>query len=181
MHWLSEYSKLELMDVNDTSQVPNVKEDDDIFISNEVESDHLVGQETSAVLSGDIPEVGMRFNSYNVMYNYCEDYAKKLGWEIQKRSNIQKDGIIKYVQLLCSRASRGKSHKEKNMLSSQITECFVRIRTLLQSYEKYELTTVYPKHNHLLSPKKAKRIRQHRKIDPHSRERLFVNDDASVR
>ena len=162
------------MSVNDTSQVRtnNFEENNDMCISSE---------ERSTDLMEDIPRRGLIFESYNELYNYCEDYAKKSGWAVRKRSNIKKDGNIKYVQLVCSRALRGKSREECEPVSSQITGCFARIRAVLESNGNYRLSTICLEHNHLLSPKKVRRMRQHRKIDPHSRQRLFHNDDAGVR
>ncbi|XP_004289552.1 PREDICTED: protein FAR1-RELATED SEQUENCE 8-like [Fragaria vesca subsp. vesca] len=159
------------MDGNNTSQVPYVEEDD-LIASNEVDLE---------LDDRDILKTGMIFSCYGVMYDYCKYYAMKTGWAIRTRSNSKRDGALKYVQLVCLRAFRGKSLKESEPKSSQITGCSTRIRAVLNSDGEYKLTTICLEHNHHLCPEATRRIRQYRGLDQHSKHRFSSNQDAGVR
>lgn len=128
--------------------------------------------------------VGMSFNDEEELREYYKNHAKEEGFGITTRSSHGgADGKVKYLTLTCCRSGKYQS-QEKNPLHPQPsakTGFKARICASLCADGKFAITRVAREHNHSLSPGKARYYTLNKKMDPHVKRRLELNDEVGIK
>ena len=75
-------------------------------------------------------------------------------------------------------SSRGKNIFQQR--PSTKTKCMARINVAVRNNCEFHITSVILEHNHPLSPTKSRYIRSHKVLDPSSKRRLELNDEAGI-
>ncbi|KAK9266731.1 hypothetical protein L1049_027269 [Liquidambar formosana] len=128
-------------------------------------------------------KIGMTFSSQEEVNEYYKNYARQEGFGILKRTiSHDDDGNVKFFTLTCCRARKSQSIG-MNLLKSSLsikTECPARIRASMQKDGKFRLNIVKIEHNNTLSPAKTRYFRSNKRLDPHVKRRLEINDEAGI-
>ncbi|XP_042980056.1 protein FAR1-RELATED SEQUENCE 4-like [Carya illinoinensis] len=131
------------------------------------------------------PRSGMEFASEKEVMDYYKKYAKQEGFGVRtQRTKRDDDGRSVYVTIGCA---RGGKYVPKNINMSKPrattkTDCKAKINVTLNKNDKWVITTVESAHNHIMvSPKKTRLLRSHKRLDEHSPRILDLNDRAGIR
>ncbi|XP_022883643.1 protein FAR1-RELATED SEQUENCE 5-like [Olea europaea var. sylvestris] len=163
------------------------KVDDVILLEDEndnnLDSVNLVDDGIEGANGVIVPEVGMKFNDENEMFNFYKKYAYNVGFPVRER-NSQKDddGIVRYVVFTCSREGR-RSSTTSGSLKPQATiqtGCKARMTASTDACGIWKINTVNLIHNHKTSPSKSKLYRCNRELIAYVKRRLDVNDMAGI-
>ncbi|XP_042957997.1 protein FAR1-RELATED SEQUENCE 4-like [Carya illinoinensis] len=129
------------------------------------------------------PKSGMEFNSFEDLFRYYKQYAKKCGFGVMtQRSDRSDDQSVRYVTLGCARGgkARVKTSNVANPRPTGKTDCKARINALRVD-GKMQLTTVNNSHNHVISPQKSRFYRCNREVSETVKRVLDTNDLAGIR
>ncbi|XP_022880535.1 protein FAR-RED IMPAIRED RESPONSE 1-like [Olea europaea var. sylvestris] len=108
-----------------------------------------------------VPEVGMKFNDENEIFNFYKRYAYDMGF-LPRRENINNTSVS-----VKSQATMQSGCKAKLIACSNI--CGV-----------WRINTVYLDYNHKTSPSKSRLFRCNRQLSAQAKFRLEVNDIAGI-
>ncbi|KAI3889532.1 hypothetical protein MKW92_021373, partial [Papaver armeniacum] len=128
----------------------------------------------------EVPEIGMKFDSEELAYDYYNRYARHVGFSIRKDSTThRKDKTISRRVLVCSNEGKYRQHPRGSPLKQRLhsrTGCAAKLVIKLQSDDsKYSIVEFVEKHNHVLtSPDQVHILRSQRKIES-SQARLIEN------
>ncbi|KAI3860875.1 hypothetical protein MKX03_002491 [Papaver bracteatum] len=76
----------------------------------------------------DPPVVGMIFDEYEDMYKFYKDYAKKVGFPVQKRSKrTNVEGNIRSVTFACSKRGKHESQAQTHAKKRRLSKVGVRL------------------------------------------------------
>ncbi|KAI3953024.1 hypothetical protein MKW92_016753 [Papaver armeniacum] len=151
-----------LQDINDWSEwEPNFNKNDDGV---DETSSHLLHDKQlmpdntdlrNSSCSGvfdDVPREGMMFDSDDQLFNFYNNYARRIGFSVRKgHVKLSKNGDITNMILLCSKEGvkekhkRGTPQKERPLMC---TECMARIQCSVKS-GTFVITKFIAEHNHL--------------------------------
>ncbi|KAG6723539.1 hypothetical protein I3842_03G213600 [Carya illinoinensis] len=129
------------------------------------------------------PKSGMEFNSFEDLFSYYKQYAKKCGFGVMtQRSEKSEDQSVRYVTLGCARGrkARIKTSNVANPRPTGKTDCKARINALRVD-GKMRLTTVNNSHNHVISLQKSRFYRCNREVSETVKRVLDTNDLAGIR
>ncbi|XP_042959478.1 protein FAR1-RELATED SEQUENCE 5-like [Carya illinoinensis] len=129
------------------------------------------------------PKSGMEFNSFEDLFSYYKQYAKKYGFGVMtQRSERSEDQSVRYVTLGCARGGKAwiKTSNVANPRPTGKTDCKARINALRVD-GKMRLTTVNNSHNHVISPQKSRFYRCNREVSETVKRVLDTNDLAGIR
>ena len=126
------------------------------------------------------PNAGMKFNSEEELYDFYKKYAFETGYWTRK-SSVRKEGDKTYYALGCSKGGSyvRKTQSSATRLSSK-TKCKAKANVIVSGNGKCIISRVSLEHNHVLSPKKSRYHRSHKKMDSYSKRRLELNDCAGI-
>ncbi|CAH9103257.1 unnamed protein product [Cuscuta europaea] len=105
------------------------------------------------------PNVGMKLDMKEAVYDFYKTYAKSMRFPIRTRSTIKdKNGVEIAVVMECSRAgSRGsKAQNQLKPQPSMQTGCGARIRARTTYNSSWEISKISLQHSDLMSPTKAR-------------------------
>ncbi|XP_042939228.1 protein FAR1-RELATED SEQUENCE 5-like isoform X2 [Carya illinoinensis] len=129
------------------------------------------------------PKSGMEFNSFEDLFSYYKQYAKKCGFGVMtQRSERSEDQSVRYVTIGCARGGKAriKTSNVANPRPTGKTDCKARINALRVD-GKMQLTTVNNSHNHVISPQKSRFYRCNREVSETVKRVLDTNDLAGIR
>lgn len=130
-----------------------------------------------------IPEIGMKFESVEDMFQCFKKYAKYKGFAARKqRSKKNEDGILRSVTFVCCRGGKPKSTKSVGLLAYPTNEtgCKVKLTSSFGRDGLWRINKLILEHNHDLSPSKAWLFRCYREIDEHVKKQLEFGDIAGI-
>jgi zinc finger SWIM domain-containing protein 3 len=111
------------------------------------------------------PKQGMIFNSLDELASHYRTYAKQQSFEVvQKNKRKHASGFTCYITLSCARQGSRKASSSKH------------VQTTRMEY----VTSVSTKHNHDLSPDKARYFRCNKNLDFTGKRKLLINDRAGI-
>ncbi|XP_022858998.1 protein FAR1-RELATED SEQUENCE 5-like [Olea europaea var. sylvestris] len=163
--------------------------DDIVLVESEsenvVEKVNLLGDE---IVARDdvplrVPEVGMKFNDENELFDYYKKFAYAEGFPVRKKnSKKDNDDVLRYVTMTCSREGKRSSTTIGSLKSQPTiqTGCKARLIASMDSRGIWRINTVNLEHNHKTSPSKSRLYRCNRKLSAHVKRRLQVNDIAGI-
>ncbi|XP_052193932.1 protein FAR1-RELATED SEQUENCE 5-like [Diospyros lotus] len=105
-----------------------------------------------------VPEVGMKFNDENEIYEFYKRYAYHVGFPIKKRnSKKDEDGMVIYVVYACSREGKRTSQASTSLKPKATIRvgCKAKITVILVVLGTWRISTVHLEHNHETSPSKS--------------------------
>ncbi|XP_045791255.1 protein FAR1-RELATED SEQUENCE 6-like [Trifolium pratense] len=138
--------------------------------------------EANIVHEGEKPHVGMIFSSIDELTEYYKRYGQSMGFGVTKRSSKNGDDGKKYFTLACSRGTKYVS-KSKNLLKPNPitkTQCKARLNGCIGLDGTVTISRIVLEHNHDVSPTKARYFRSSKKLEPHLKKRLKLNDQAGI-
>jgi hypothetical protein len=130
------------------------------------------------------PKESMTFSSIEEVCSYYRTYAKQAGFGIAHRTSRKRNGIKSYAVLICTRGAPERTRicdVAKPTPTTNRTGCGAKICATLCDDEMWFLSKVELKHNHSLSPGKARFFRSKKKINDAAKRRLELNDRAGIR
>ncbi|XP_022862756.1 protein FAR1-RELATED SEQUENCE 5-like [Olea europaea var. sylvestris] len=163
--------------------------DDIVLVESEsenvVEKVNILGDEIVATddVPLRVPEVGMKFNDENELFDYYKKFAYAEGFPFRKRnSKKDDDGIVRYVTLTCSREGKRSSTTIGSLKPQPTiqTGCKARLTASMDSRGIWRINIVNLEHNHKTSPSKSRLYRCNRELSAHVKRRLQVNDMAGI-
>ncbi|CAH9119580.1 unnamed protein product [Cuscuta europaea] len=118
------------------------------------------------------PDVGMKFDTKEAVYDIYKTYTKSMGFPIRTRSTIKdKNGIE--IAMVMERSRVGtRGSKAQNQLKPQLsmqTGCGARIRVRTTYNGSWEISKISLQHSHPMSPTKARLFRCNRRLTPQIR------------
>nr|XP_043616041.1 protein FAR1-RELATED SEQUENCE 5-like [Erigeron canadensis] len=127
-----------------------------------------------------IPQIGMKFDSEEELYEYYRKYAYQVGFGVSK-ANVRRKGDTRYYSLQCFKGGVYvyKTESSRPRLSSK-TGCKAKVRVIVKSSGKCSISLVLLEHNHVSSPAKSRFQRSHKKMDSYTKRRLELNDHAGI-
>ncbi|XP_022856495.1 protein FAR1-RELATED SEQUENCE 5-like [Olea europaea var. sylvestris] len=138
------------------------------------------------MLGGDVakvPEVGMKFEDENKMFEFYKRYAYDIGFPVRKRnSKKDDDGILRYITFVCSREGKRRRNTSSTLKPQPTIQsgCNARITASSDICGVWRINTVHLEHNHKTSPSKSRLYRCNRELSAHVKRRLEVNDIAGI-
>jgi hypothetical protein len=163
----------------------NVEEPEDsvTFISDEELNDEEENVVLHTMLRDDEkveePKELMTFSSMEEVCSYYRTYAKLAGFGVIQRSSRKKTGKKSYAILICTRGAPERTRKSdvaKPTPTTKRTGCCAKICATLCDDGTWFLSKVELKHNHSLSPGKARFFKCNKKINDAAKRRLELND-----
>jgi hypothetical protein len=122
----------------------------------------------------DEPKQGMVFNSLDELALHYRKYGKQQGFGVvQKNKRKNTSGHTCYITLSCARQGTRKAS------SNTRTGCKACLNARLVD-TKWYVTNVFAKHNHDLSPGKARYFRCNKNLDSTAKRKLLINDRAGI-
>ncbi|KAJ6830416.1 protein FAR1-RELATED SEQUENCE 5-like [Iris pallida] len=157
------------------------------YISMEVEPPNIRNGELKEIEFTDVvtPEVGMKFEDVEKMYEVFRLYGCHKGFSVRRRhSKKGDDRKLRYVALECSRGNKLWQSKGLNVLRPRPQGgigCKVRLSARLNIDGEWEITKLVLDHNHDLCPSKTRFYRCNRKLTPSMKRKLVLHDIVGVR
>ncbi|CAH9052936.1 unnamed protein product [Cuscuta epithymum] len=134
---------------------------------------------------GKDPEVGMEFESREVVYDFYKAYGKRLGFPVRTRSTTKdkRGRQIASIVLECSRAGH-RGTRSKNQLKPQPSMqigCGARLRAHVIYSGLWQISKVFLQHSHPMSPTKARLFWCNRRLTHGMARKLAINEVAGIR
>jgi hypothetical protein len=127
----------------------------------------------------DEPKQGMVFNSLDELALHYRKYGKQQGFGVvQKNKRKNTSGHTCYITLSCARQGTRKASSSKPVQTTR-TGCKACLNARLVD-TKWYVTNVSAKHNHDLSPGKARYFRCNKNLDSTAKRKLLINDRAGI-
>ncbi|XP_073129240.1 protein FAR-RED IMPAIRED RESPONSE 1-like [Henckelia pumila] len=129
------------------------------------------------------PNVGMKFENENEVFDFYKRYAYHVGFPVRKRtSRKNKEGVVTYIAFTCGRESRINSNTSTTMKPQPTgqTGCKARLTACSDVAGVWKITGVHLEHNHQTSPTKSRAFRCYRQLNAHVKRQLEVNDIADI-
>ncbi|XP_022883491.1 protein FAR1-RELATED SEQUENCE 5-like [Olea europaea var. sylvestris] len=130
-----------------------------------------------------VPEVGMKFNDENEVYDFYKRYAYEVGFPVRKRNSKKDDnGVLQSITLTCSRERRRNSSTSGSLKPQATiqTGCKAKISAAFDYHGFCVIRKVDLDHNHKMSPSKLRLYRCNREISAHVKRKIEVNDMAGI-
>ncbi|KAL6566440.1 hypothetical protein OROGR_002055 [Orobanche gracilis] len=148
----------------------------------EIKNLMMVQKLINVVCENKEPSPGMTFSSEDEITRYYQNYARYKDFGVIKISTKNRDDGKSYFTLGCSRGRKYVS-KTSNILKPNPvtkTQCKARLNVCVSVEGIFNVTSVILEHNHELSPTKVRYFRCNKKLGPHVKKRLVINDQAGV-
>ncbi|XP_062155261.1 protein FAR1-RELATED SEQUENCE 5-like [Alnus glutinosa] len=125
------------------------------------------------------PKQGMVFNSLDEIALHYRKYGKQQGFAVvQKNERKNTSGHTCYITLSCASQGTRKASSSKPIQTTR-TGCKACLNARLVN-TKWYATNVSAKHNHDLSPGKARYFRCNKNLDSTAKRKLLINDRAGI-
>ncbi|XP_022869242.1 protein FAR1-RELATED SEQUENCE 5-like [Olea europaea var. sylvestris] len=167
-------------------EIVDVLDDEVVVESNDEKlTDNVIILENDNV-GGDVtvmPEVGMKFNDQEELFEFYKKYAYEVGFPVRRRNSRKgENGVVTYITLTCSREGqrRNKSEGSLKPQPTMQTGCKARITASSDIRGIWKICTVDLEHNHKTSPSKSRLYRCNRELSTHVKRKLEVNDIAGI-
>jgi hypothetical protein len=129
------------------------------------------------------PKEGMLFGSIEELLEHYRNYAKQEGFGVvQKKKKKYENRDVHFITLACARQGNASSSSSNSLckpMKISKTGCNATLSATLVDTMWY-VTNVKLRHNHDLSPGKARYIRCHKKLDLATKRKLDIDDRAGV-
>ncbi|KAI3937700.1 hypothetical protein MKW92_044873 [Papaver armeniacum] len=102
-----------------------------------MENNFLINEGPKHGINKEVPEIGMKFDSEELAYDYYNHYARNVGFSIRKDSTThRKDKTISRRVLVCSNEGKYRQHPRGSPLKRRLharTGCEAKLVIKLQS------------------------------------------------
>ncbi|KAG6524968.1 hypothetical protein ZIOFF_014913 [Zingiber officinale] len=119
------------------------------------------------------PKVDMEFENDEKAYQFYNDYAKRIGFDVRKAwINRKSSGVIISRTYVCYKQGfhgnkkNGNQVQQHRMRSSERTGCHARMTIKLAKNGRYRVSEFHPYHNHeLVNARTAHTLKSHRTVN----------------
>ncbi|XP_022852432.1 protein FAR1-RELATED SEQUENCE 6-like [Olea europaea var. sylvestris] len=160
--WLSSCMCIERKNILDNvDDIILVESESENVVENAVENANLLRDDNVVKDDASLqaPEVGMKFNDENELFDYYKKYAYAEGFPVRKmNSKKDDDSVVRYVTLTCSRKGKRSSTTSDSLKPQPTiqTGCKARLTASMDSRGIWRINTVNLEHNHKTSPSKSR-------------------------